>query len=371
MKSSIAYESGGVQETHVVVNDSIKPAKHLSELFHAVTARLTPILHYGFSQLVLYEPAMDQLVTRGSFFPNGKGLIHEGLRFPIATTPAGRVFTTGKPMRMNKTQNLPRTDVIDRLLAEGVRSGCSVPLRSGSAILGTFNVGSSRTYAFNSETEQLLMAVGADLGVLIGRMTPIKPYAQQIPFSSTTNVLLTSALVGEIRKGDLSLFHEVIRPYEKTIYSIAFSILHDHAEAEEVAQETVLKALTHLQQLHSPLKFRQWLLQIALNEARIRRRHNRHYRHEPLDFSKESFSFSAPPEKDSVEHQEFQAALNRALYSLPPPYREIVLLRDIQDCTVRETAAALGISVATVKTRLHRARKALRNKLAPEFSRAA
>jgi RNA polymerase sigma-70 factor (ECF subfamily) len=366
------YRENG-RETHVIINDSIKPAKQISELFQSVTAKLTPILRYGFSQLTLYDSSTGQLATRGSYFPNGKGLIHEGLQFPIASTPAGRVFTTGKPMRMNRTQRLSRSDLIERLLAEGVRSGCCVPLRSGGTIIGTFSIGSSRTHAFNSDTEQVLMAVSTDLGPLLeGTVAPNAQPSAQIPFSSATNQLLMSGLVGRVRAGDIAIFHELIRPCEKIIHSIAFSILHDHAEAEEVSQETVLKALTHLHQLHSPTKFRQWLLQIALNEARIRRRHNRHYLHEPLEILEESSSFSsAPPGRDPVEHQEFQTALNSALHSLAPAYREIVILRDIQQRTVNETATALGISVATVKTRLHRARRALRNNLSAEFLQAA
>ncbi len=370
-------ENDGCGETRVLVNDSIKPAKQISELFRAVTAKLTPILRYGFSQLALYDSSTGQLTTRGSYFPNGKGLIHEGLRFPIANTPAGRVFTSGKPMRMDRTQRLHRSDLIDRLLAEGVRSGCCVALRSGNSVIGTFSIGSSRTHAFSSETERLLMAVSTDLGVLIERSLPysdarqLKNDTAQIPFSSATNELLTSTLVSYIRNGDMGLFRELIRPYEKVIYSIAYSILQHHAEAEEVAQETLLKALTHLHQLHSPAKFRQWLLQIALNEARIRRRQNKHYIYEPLDTSEERFSFFSAPTRDPVEHGEFQSALNRALNSLPPAYREIVTLRDVQDRTVIETATALGISVASVKTRLHRARRALRARLSAEFNRAA
>lgn len=364
MKARMSFRAtSGGGETHAVANDSIRPVAEVSQLFQALTARLTPILRYGFSQLVLYDSTTDKLVTRGSYFPNGKGLIQEGFRFPIVNTPAGRVFTSGKPMRMNNTENLARTDLIERLLAEGVRSGCCVPLRCGSNVIGTFSIGSSRTHAFRSETEQLLMAVGTDLGVLLKRTLPIKSDAAHHPFSSNTDELLTSALIGHIRKGEMSLFHELIRPYEKTIYSIAFSILHDHADAEDVAQETVLKAFTHLQQLHSPTKFRRWLLRIALNEARMRRRHNEHYRHEPIDLSKESISISAPPGREPVTHEEFQIALNRALHSLPPQYREIVVLRDMRDLNVIETAATLGISVASVKTRLHRARKALRNNL--------
>ncbi len=163
----------------------------------------------------------------------------------------------------------------------------------------------------------------------------------------------------------------MIRPYEKVIYSIAYSILRDHAEAEEVSQEALLKAFTHLHQLHSPAKFRQWLLQIALNEARIRRRQNRNYIHEPLEPPEQSSSFASPPTHDAIERRELQAALRRGLSALPPAYREVVILRDIQERAITEIAIALGISTANVKIRLHRARKVLRGALSPEFLRTA
>ncbi len=184
------------------------PPTTISEIFQAITAKLTPILHYGFSQLVLYDPSTGQLATRGSYFPNGKGLIHEGLQFPIANTPAGRVFTSAKSMRMDKTENLRRTDLIERLLAEGVRSGCCVPLQSGRTIIGTFSIGSSRASAFNTETEQLLMAVGSNLGALLTHNSPqptirqLTSEAAHLSFSSAIINLLNSALVERVRAGN-------------------------------------------------------------------------------------------------------------------------------------------------------------------------
>ncbi len=371
---AMAFRDDGRRgKTYVAGDDLIKQSTAVSELFKAATAKLAPILRYNFSQLALYDASAAQLITRGSYFPNGKGLIYEGFRFPVANTPAARVFTSGKAVRINRTENLPRTDLVERLLAEGVRSGCCIPLKSGGTIIGTFNVGSACTYAFGSDTKHLLMAVAADLGAMLERIFLPSPLlvtteAGQIPFSSATSALLIPVLIERVRAGDIAVFHELIRPFEKAIYSIAFSVLGEHAEAEEVAQESVLKALTHLHQLHSPAKFRPWLFQIVFNEARIRRRDNRHYSHEPLERLEEKFSFASPPGRDPLEYSEFKTALSRALHSLPPDYREVFILRDVQERTVIETAVALGVSTACVKTRLHRARKALRNNLVSRVS---
>lgn len=83
--------------------------------------------------------------------------------------------------------------------------------------------------------------------------------------------------------GQKQLFHELIRPYERLIYWTAFSILGNHGDAEEVAQETLLKAFSHLVQLRSDDKFKGWLLLIAVNEARMRRRKNHQHLFEPIE----------------------------------------------------------------------------------------
>ena len=81
-----------------------------------------------------------------------------------------------------------------------------------------------------------------------------------------------SELVLRVRAGERQLFHELVRPYERAVFITTYAILRDHADAEDAAQETMLKALIHLNQLANPEKFKGWLLQIAVNEARLKRR---------------------------------------------------------------------------------------------------
>jgi RNA polymerase sigma-70 factor, ECF subfamily len=188
-------------------------------------------------------------------------------------------------------------------------------------------------------------------------------------------------LLVRIRAGEKRLFHDLILPYERGVYLTAYSVLHNEGDAEEVAQETILKAYTHLGELRQDVTFKAWLLRIALNEARMRRRKNHSQLYEPLEeeesnnSNNESFgTFSPGPLVDwrevpseSLERKEIRQAVARALRTLPAIHRDVFVLRDVQELGVEETAKVLAISVAAVKTRLHRARLQMREALTPIF----
>jgi len=186
-------------------------------------------------------------------------------------------------------------------------------------------------------------------------------------------------LIECIRAGDTSLFLDLIRPYERSIYLIAYSVLKNEADAEDTAQETVLKAFQHLDQLRSNTSFKSWLLHIAMNEARMRRRKGRAHLYESLDEGiQQSEEGEIMPRQladwreipsEALERKELRQQLSAALYSLPENYREIFLLRDEQHLSEKEAAEVLGISVSAAKIRLHRARLQLREKLTPIFKK--
>lgn len=189
-----------------------------------------------------------------------------------------------------------------------------------------------------------------------------------------------SALIDRIRGGEKTLFHELIRPYERSVYLSAYSVLHNQADTEEVVQETLLKAFSHLDQLRANDKFKAWLLLIAVNEARMRRRKDRQYLYESLEeqamemeeskFMPRQFADWREIPSDLVERKEVRAAVQRALDTLPEKYREVFILRDVQQLSVAETAEVLGITVPAVKTQLHRARLQMREQLAPMFGKS-
>jgi RNA polymerase sigma-70 factor (ECF subfamily) len=149
-------------------------------------------------------------------------------------------------------------------------------------------------------------------------------------------------------------------------------------EAEDVVQDAVLKAYRKLGSFRGDAKFSTWLISITLNEARGRLRRRERAMTDSLDEQREENADFTPAALTdwrevplaALERQEVRALVQQAVAELPDTYREIVTLRDMEECSVNDTAALLGISVALVKVRLHRARLLLQKKLAPQLRNA-
>lgn len=180
-------------------------------------------------------------------------------------------------------------------------------------------------------------------------------------------------LIQRIREGEQDLFYELIRPYERRLYSAAFAILRNQADAEDAAQEGMLKAFKHIRQFRAEARFSTWLIQITVNEARMRRRREHAHPVEPIvdredaegDYIPREFADWREIPSETLERKEIREKLAEALETLGRIYREVFVLRDMQHLSIEETAKALGISTASVKTRLLRARLMLRDLLAP------
>ena len=188
-----------------------------------------------------------------------------------------------------------------------------------------------------------------------------------------------AALIARVCAGEKQLFYDLISPYERAVYTAAYAIAQNEADAEEAAQEAFLKAFTHLGSFRSESKFSTWLIQIAVNEARMKRRKDRGHLYESLDDQKQDEEGDYFPRdfadwreipSEALERTELRRALERAIASLSAKYREVLVMRDIQHLDIAETAAALQISEASVKTRLLRARLQMRDALAPGFDGA-
>ena len=179
-------------------------------------------------------------------------------------------------------------------------------------------------------------------------------------------------LIRRIRDGEHGAFYELIRPYERRVYAAAFAIMHNDADAEDVAQEAMLKALNNLRQFRAESRFSTWLIQITVNEARMRKRKEHARLAEPMveqdaegNYTPRDFADWREIPSETLERKEIREKLAEALGSLSDIYREVFVLRDMQHLSIEETATALGISAASVKTRLLRARLMLRDLLAP------
>src|ERR1700733_5082378 len=169
-----------------------------------------------------------------------------------------------------------------------------------------------------------------------------------------------TGLIARILAGERELFHELVRPYEKSIYFAAFSILQNEQDAEDAAQEAVLKALKNLHSFRAESKYSTWLMSIAINEARARLRHARVLKFESVDEPAKDDDSSFVPAlirdwrevpSQALERKELRELLQSAIAALPEIYREILLLRDVEEMNIADTAAALGVSEGVVKTR--------------------
>jgi len=193
---------------------------------------------------------------------------------------------------------------------------------------------------------------------------------------AATNPEYEADCIRRILAGEKHLFHELIQPCERPIYFLLMSLLRNESEAEDAAQDTAIKVYQNLKNFRGDSQFRTWVLSIARNEGlgRIRKAGSR--REDSLDAGTDGQTGDNTPAvltswreipSEALEQKELGAVLRQAIDGLPEIYRNVVLLRDIEEMDVRETAAALGITEGTVKVRLHRARTMLQRDLAPRL----
>jgi RNA polymerase sigma-70 factor, ECF subfamily len=193
--------------------------------------------------------------------------------------------------------------------------------------------------------------------------------------SSVTPGFDESALVARAKAGDVEAFSELVKHYDRRVFRMAKQITQNDDDAEDVLQETFLKAYTHLDNFQGNSKFYTWVVRIAVNEALMKLRKRRSDRTVPLDepidtgedeMVREIAVWDQNPE-DTYSREELGALLDEAIQSLRPAYRTVFILRDIEELSIEETAEALNLSISAVKSRLLRARLQLREKLTRQF----
>lgn len=198
-----------------------------------------------------------------------------------------------------------------------------------------------------------------------------------IESSSGRSVFDEAAVVARAQAGDVNAFSELIGRYERNIFRLAQHITQNREDAEDVLQDTFLKAYEHLDQFQGNSKFYTWLVRIAVNESLMKLRKRKSDKTVSLDapvetgeepVAREIAIWDENPEQ-RYSREELRAILNRAIESLALPYRTVFALRDIDELSTEETAAALGLSIPAVKSRLLRARLQLRDKLTRFFKR--
>ncbi len=186
-----------------------------------------------------------------------------------------------------------------------------------------------------------------------------------------------AALVARARQGDASAFEQLVQKYERRIFRLAKNITNNDEDAEDVLQETFLKAYSHLDGFQGNSKFYTWLVRIAVNEALMKLRKRRSDKtvslDEGVDTGEETMVREIAVWEDDPEQkysqEEIRAILHEAIASLRPAFRTVFILRDIEELSTEETANLLELSIPAVKSRLLRARLQLRERLTRFFKR--
>ncbi|PYX47475.1 MAG: RNA polymerase subunit sigma-24 [Acidobacteria bacterium] len=184
-------------------------------------------------------------------------------------------------------------------------------------------------------------------------------------------------LVQAAKRGDDSAFEELVRRYDRNVFRIAQHITQNREDAEDVVQEAFLKAYGNLSKFQEQSKFYTWLVRIAVNEALMKLRRRKPERTVSLDedikteddsLPREIADWSPNPEQQYTQ-SELREILSKTIQGLPPGFRTVFVLRDVEGLSTEETAAALELSVPAVKSRLLRARLQLRERLGRYFQR--
>ena len=181
-------------------------------------------------------------------------------------------------------------------------------------------------------------------------------------------------LLALMRAGEPAAFATLMRRNNQRLYRLARGVLDSESEAEDVLQESYLRAFTHLDGFKGEASLATWLARIVLNEAlgRLRRRHP------TVDLADMAETLAAdhdavppplnePTPEQAIARREIRRAVETAINALPPAFRSVFILRALEQLSVAETAASLGIPQETVKTRFHRANKLLRHSLSRHF----
>src|SRR5579863_8237887 len=201
--------------------------------------------------------------------------------------------------------------------------------------------------------------------------------SSSIQSQGTAEVHPDVLLVERARQGDVAAFDTLVRKYERQVFRIAQHITQNREDAEDVMQDAFLKAYEKLDQFQGNSKFYTWLVRIAVNESLMRLRRRRTGRMVSIDEDVETEEGSvprdladwAPDPEQNYTQSELAEILRKTIQGLPPGFRVVFALRDVEGLSTEETAETLGLSIPAVKSRLLRARLQLRERLSRYFKR--
>jgi RNA polymerase sigma-70 factor, ECF subfamily len=186
------------------------------------------------------------------------------------------------------------------------------------------------------------------------------------PALATAEAMPDEQIVEQVLGGATAMFEIIMRRYNQRLYRVAYSILRDANEAEDVVQDAYVRAYQHLNQFAGRAKFSTWLTRIAVHESLARVRRNGRYTdlEEDVMPDVDAAYFAPAPDPEQLAWQaQVRALLESAIKALPAQYRTVVMMRDVEGMSTAEAAECLDITEENAKVRLHRARAMLRDEL--------
>jgi len=177
--------------------------------------------------------------------------------------------------------------------------------------------------------------------------------------------------VSSCKKGDLAAFEQLVRKYEKRMFNIAYRITGDYEDTCEIVQDVFVAAYRGIGSFRGQAKFSTWLTSITINYARNRlkqigrrRRHEQFSLEDPLPTADGAMKMEAqsndPPVHELLEKRDIQSKVKDCVNALVPDFKEVLILKDMQDLSYEEISAILKVPTGTVKSRLFRAREAVK-----------
>jgi RNA polymerase sigma-70 factor (ECF subfamily) len=212
-----------------------------------------------------------------------------------------------------------------------------------------------------------------------------KEHAASPPDEADATHIADEILIARAKQGDFHAFETLVSRYQDKVYRLAFRFVRNETEAKEIVQDTLLSVWRKLDGFKGDSQFGSWLFRVTANAALMRLRSQRRHAEVSteelpagfLDTQQSAYgqivshgeNWSKRPD-DELQSEELRQQIQAAVDALPEIYRTVFLVRDVDGLSTEETAEALNLSIPTVKTRLHRARLALRSAIGAHFDRA-
>ena len=329
-------------------------------LFRAIAEAVRRVVPFDRTAVFLHDPGRDvlRLFTLESSLPTSYFVL--GLEMPANDSHVGRVFREQRLFLRGDLGTLREFPMEERAYGDGVRSYVIVPLVVHGRHIGTLAVASVNPHQYSESDAAFFQEVASSLGM---------------------DVISESALVDRLRVGDTVALEALMERHASRVFRVARDITRTDADAEEVVQDVFLTIARKIDRFEGRAALSTWIYRVTTNAALIKRRGKRAQLEVSLEEHLPTFKedghpdghrdgersylladWSHNPEAELLDG-EARAVLSRAIEGLPATYRAVLVLRDVEELSNEETAEILGESVASIKSRAHRARMALRERL--------